>query len=90
MATEQGDLHGHVSTTADGNALITRPVHAPAVVVWAVLADGWMYATWVVGASRTAGWTRDGRTPGAGSPLLRRVGAVIDDHTEVLTLGPRP
>ena len=89
MATEQGNLHGHVSTTADGNAVITREVHAPATVVWSVLADGWMYATWVVGASRIRGvepgW------PNPGSRVHHSFGvwpAVIDDHTEVLASDP--
>ncbi len=31
---------------------VSRSVAAPAEAVWAVLADGWQYATWVVGASR--------------------------------------
>lgn len=31
---------------------VTREVEAPARAVWDVLADGWSYATWVVGASR--------------------------------------
>ena len=33
----------------------SRFVAAPAETVWAVLADGWQYATWVVGASRVRG-----------------------------------
>lgn len=39
---------------------VTRDVDAPAQAVWDVLADGWSYATWVVGASRVrdvdSGW----------------------------------
>ena len=31
---------------------VSRSVAAPAEAVWAVLSDGWQYATWVVGASR--------------------------------------
>jgi short-subunit dehydrogenase/uncharacterized protein YndB with AHSA1/START domain len=31
---------------------VSRSVAAPAEAVWEVLADGWQYATWVVGASR--------------------------------------
>lgn len=60
----------------------TRQVEAPVDAVWAVLADGWQYATWVVGASRVravdAGW------PGAGSRLHHSFGpwpAVISDAT---------
>lgn len=53
--------------------------------VWAVLADGWLYPTWVVGATRVrdveAAW------PEAGAKIHHSVGVwplVIDDHTEVL------
>lgn len=39
---------------------VTRVVKAPIDAVWAVLADGWSYPVWVVGASRVrdvdAGW----------------------------------
>jgi len=35
-----------------GRARVTREVAAPASVVWATLSDGWLYASWVVGASR--------------------------------------
>src|SRR4051812_21966206 len=31
---------------------VTRRVDAPPERVWAVLEDGWLYASWVVGASR--------------------------------------
>jgi len=41
-----------VLSAADGNAVVSRTVKAPAEFVWAGPADGWMYATWVVGASR--------------------------------------
>jgi len=67
------------------NAVITRVVNAPADVVWSVLADGWLYATWVVGASRIRevdlGW------PGVGSRVHHSFGIwplVIDDTSEVL------
>ncbi len=62
----------------------TRSVAAPAEAVWAVLADGWFYATWVVGASRVRavddGW------PEPGSRLHHSFGpwpAVISDATVV-------
>ena len=61
---------------------VSRQVAAPAEAVWAVLADGWQYATWVVGASRVravdAGW------PQAGTRLHHSFGpwpAVISDAT---------
>lgn len=63
---------------------ISRSVSAPAESVWAVLADGWLYASWVVGASRVrdvdAGW------PNQGTRLHHSVGmwpALISDYTEV-------
>lgn len=61
---------------------VSRSVAAPAEAVWAVLADGWQYATWVVGASRVravdAGW------PAAGTRLHHSVGvwpALLSDST---------
>ena len=51
--------------------------------VWQVLADGWTYATWVVGASRiravASNW------PAVGSRIHHSVGLwplVLSDHTE--------
>ena len=59
--------------------------------VWAVLADGWLYPLWVVGASRMRevddGW------PAVGTRLHHSVGAwplLIDDDTEVLDVRARP
>ena len=59
----------------------SRSIAAPAEAVWAVLADGWQYATWVVGASRVravdAGWPQGGHPvtpqprPVAGRDLRR-------------------
>lgn len=76
-----------VLSAADGNAVVSRTVKAPAEFVWAVLADGWMYATWVVGASRIRevdpGW------PERGSRLHHSVGlwpTLLDDTTEVLEM----
>lgn len=64
--------------------MVSRRVEAPASAVWDVLADGWTYATWVVGASRVrdveAGW------PAAGSRIHHAFGpwpAVIQDYTKV-------
>jgi hypothetical protein len=60
----------------------SRQVAAPAEAVWAVLADGWQYATWVVGASRVRavdhGW------PAPGARLHHSVGlwpALLNDST---------
>lgn len=66
-------------------ATITREIEAPAYAVWDVLADGWLYPSWVVGASRMRdvdeGW------PTTGSALHHSVGSwplLLDDRTEVL------
>ncbi|MGX7680552.1 SRPBCC family protein [Jatrophihabitans sp. DSM 45814] len=57
--------------------------------VWQVLSDGWLYASWVVGASRIrdveSGW------PAAGSKIHHSVGAwplLLDDETQVITAEP--
>lgn len=63
----------------------SRPVSATPEQVWSVLADGWLYALFVVGAARMrdvdAGW------PAVGTKLHHSVGTwplLIDDTTEVL------
>lgn len=57
--------------------------------VWDVLADGWRYASWVVGASRIR--EVDRTWPRMGSRIHHSVGLwplVLDDHTEVLSVDP--
>lgn len=69
----------------DGVATISRAVEVPAQAVWDVLADGWVYPTWVVGASRVRDVDED--WPAQGSCIHHSVGvwpAVIDDRTEAL------
>jgi uncharacterized protein YndB with AHSA1/START domain len=68
---------------------ISRPIEATTEQVWAVLSDGWLYAGWVVGASRIRevdpGW------PAKGSRIAHSVGSwplLLDDDTEVLTCRP--
>lgn len=63
----------------------SRPVSATPEQVWSVLADGWLYALFVVGAARMRdvdeGW------PAVGTRLHHSVGTwplLIDDTTEVL------
>ena len=60
-------------------------MHATPEQVWDVLADGWLYPLWVVGASRMR--EVDDQWPAAGSKLHHSVGnwpLLIDDDTEVL------
>ena len=68
-----------------GIVTVTREVAAPAQAVWDVLADGWFYATWVVGASRVRGV--DHEWPAEGARIHHSFGvwpAVISDTTHVL------
>lgn len=65
-------------------ATVERDVQAPAADVWGVLANGWLYATWVVGASRIRGV--DEGWPGQGARIHHSFGVwplVIDDTTQV-------
>lgn len=63
----------------------TIVIDASPTDVWKVLADGWLFPLWVVGACRI----RDVESswPAEGSRIHHSVGVwpgVIDDHTEVL------
>lgn len=65
-------------------ARTTRLMQCPPEAVFAVLADGWTYPSWVVGASRMR--DVDESWPEVGSRIHHSVGvwpAVIDDETEV-------
>jgi hypothetical protein len=70
-------LHGAVA--------VRHTVTAPPDKVWRVLCDGWVYPTWVVGATRMR--RVDSAWPRPGSKLHHSVGvwpAVINDFTESL------
>jgi len=63
----------------------TRLVHASPAQVWRVLADGWLYPLWVVGATRMR--DVDDTWPQVGSRLHHSVGSwplMLDDTTEVV------
>jgi uncharacterized protein YndB with AHSA1/START domain len=63
---------------------VSREIAAPVSVVWDVLADPWLYASWVVGAARVRGV--DGDWPSAASRLHHSVGLwplLLNDSTEV-------
>lgn len=67
-----------------------RRIDASPADVWDVLADGWLYPLWVVGASRIR--DVEPEWPAAGSRIHHSVGvwpALIDDHTEVLGSQPQ-
>lgn len=68
---------------------VTHTVAASPAEVWAVLADGWSYATWVVGASRIRGV--DAGWPATGTKVHHSFGVwplVINDDTTVLSSTP--
>jgi uncharacterized protein YndB with AHSA1/START domain len=72
-----------------GVATNTRTLHATPETVWSVLADGWLYPLWVVGASRMR--EVDDDWPAVGSRLHHSVGAwplLLDDVTEVVEAVP--
>lgn len=64
---------------------VQQDVDAPPEDVWKVLADGWLYPLWVVGATRMR--QVDDEWPSPGSRLHHSVGVwplVVDDDTEVV------
>lgn len=66
-------------------ASVDREVEASATEIWAVLADGWSYSSWVVGTSKIR--SVDTAWPKVGARIHHSVGAwplLIEDHTEVL------
>lgn len=76
-------------TSRNGHAVLTCEVNAPVDDVWAVLADGWMYPEWVVGAARLR--DTEGSWPAVGARIHHSVGVwpfLLDDHTEVLESDP--
>ena len=67
----------------------TRTIKTTPDRVWAVLADGWLYPLWVVGASRMRDVDAD--WPDVGARIHHSVGAwplLLDDNTEVLDCEP--
>ena len=66
-----------------------RAMEASPEQVFAVLADGWLYASWVVGASRIRGVSPSWPAPGA--ELQHSVGAwpfLLDDTSTLLEWDP--
>ena len=64
---------------------VEQPVNAPAAAVWRILADGWLYPLWVVGATRMR--QVEDAWPAVGSKLHHSVGVwplTLDDDTEVV------
>jgi uncharacterized protein YndB with AHSA1/START domain len=68
---------------------VTHHVNASPDQVWEVLADGWLYPLWVVGATRMR--SVDDGWPSEGTRLHHSAGvwpAVINDETSVLEADP--
>lgn len=66
-----------------------RTLKATPQAVWDVLADGWLYPLWVVGASRMR--EVDDEWPEVGARLHHSVGTwplLVDDETEVVDSTP--
>jgi uncharacterized protein YndB with AHSA1/START domain len=67
----------------------TREIKTVPDRVWDVLADGWLYPTWVVGATRMR--DVENHWPDVGAKLHHSAGvwpAVVNDNTEVLECEP--
>jgi uncharacterized protein YndB with AHSA1/START domain len=67
----------------------SRTIKATPEQIWAVLADGWLYPGWVVGATRMR--AVEPAWPEQGAKLHHSAGvwpAVLSDNTEVLTVDP--
>ena len=78
-----------MSSLLTGAADVEREIAASNDDVWAVLEDGWLYPSWVVGASRMR--DVDDAWPEVGSRLHHSVGnwpLLLDDRTEVLEVQP--
>jgi uncharacterized protein YndB with AHSA1/START domain len=68
---------------------VSRSTSASPAAVWGVIADGWTYAAWVVGASRIR--AVEGTWPGEGSRIHHSVGAwpvLLSDETVVVRSDP--
>lgn len=86
-SSNQSEGPSHMSTPE--NALVVeREVQAGADAVWSVLADGWSYATWVVGTASVRavddGWpsagTRIHHSVGMWPLLLHDTTAALENH----------
>lgn len=68
---------------------VTQVFNSPAADVWKVMADGWLYSGWVVGASRIR--SVDAHWPETDARLHHSVGAwplLINDSTRVAAADP--
>jgi hypothetical protein len=85
----QSNQPGPATTGRNTMSTVSQLFNTPAADVWRVIADGWLYSGWVVGASRIR--AVDDTWPQAGSRLHHSVGAwplVINDSTRVTAAEP--
>ncbi|WP_458781348.1 SRPBCC family protein [Arthrobacter sp. D3-16] len=84
-----GNTTSPATTERNTMSTVSQLFNTPAADVWRVIADGWLYAGWVVGASRIR--AVDDTWPQAGARLHHSVGAwplVINDSTRVTAAEP--
>lgn len=77
------------TTGRNSMSTVSQLFECPSADVWRVIADGWLYSGWVVGASRIR--DVDAEWPGLGAHLHHSVGAwplVINDSTRVTAVEP--
>ena len=82
-------IHGDNICAACAVTTNRRLIAATPDEVWGVLADGWLYPLWVVGATRIR--DVDQSWPAEGSRIHHSVGVwpvMINDHTRVLKVVP--
>lgn len=85
----QAESHVPPSSTPVLRSHVVRSVAASPDEVWEVLADGWLYPVWVVGAARMR--HVEEHWPGVGARLHHSVGVwpgLIDDDSEVREARP--
>ncbi|MDT0195174.1 SRPBCC family protein [Arthrobacter sp. AB6] len=78
-----------ITTGRNTMSTVSQLFNSPAADIWRVIADGWLYSGWVVGASRIR--AVDDTWPQAGARLHHSVGAwplVINDSTQVTGVEP--
>jgi hypothetical protein len=90
-AADRKSATGRQGSADERNTMstVTQVFNSPASAVWTVIADGWLYSGWVVGASRIR--SVDAHWPEVGALLHHSVGAwplLINDSTKVTAAEP--
>lgn len=82
--TKEGSVVTKHPDEADSSLTVERETSATREQVWAVIADGWTYAQWVVGNSRMRAVDPD--WPSVGATIHHSIGVwplLLDDETVV-------